>query len=238
MASKYKEQLRPKAKDYIQRLGQCGIIGKIDRFFQYHVKIAISQEETLLGNINLYYSPKKQTFKIATNEVLANTSSLIPILERCWRGEDAPVLERDERIMNNGYHLYVDGSFLNDRVGYGGVIVKQDTVVDELCGTVENPAMHSMRQVGGEIMAVQKALEWCRQHDVKDVDIFYDYAGVEHWVTGSWRAKNEFTQAYAAFVRGCGIQIRWHKIKSHSGDRWNDRADELAKEGTALKLYE
>jgi ribonuclease HI len=64
------------------------------------------------------------------------------------------------------------------------------------------------------------------------VDIFYDYAGVENWATKRWQAKNEFTQAYAAFVRESGIRVYWHKVKSHSGDYWNDRADELAKQGT------
>lgn len=232
MASKYEYQLRCKAKEYIQSLKKCDITGKIDRFYQYHVKIAITQRQTSLGYVNLYYSPKKQTFKIATNEVLVETTTLIPILERCWQDDDAPVFVSEDAVSDDTHHLYVDGSFLDGRAGYGAVIVKQDIMIDELRGTVENADMLSMRQVGGEIMAVQKALEWCQKHAVQTVDIFYDYAGIEHWVTGTWQAKNEFTRAYAGWVNSCGIAIRWHKVKSHSGDRWNDRADELAKQGT------
>jgi len=232
MASPYENQLRPKAEDYIQTLAQSGITGTIGRFFQYHVKIAITQNNTPLGHVNLYYSPKKGSFKIATNEVHVDADTLVSILERCWEGEVAPTFEMMAETPNDRHHIYVDGSFMSGRVGYGAVIVKGDAIFDELSGPVRNTAMHSMRQVGGEIMAVQHALEWCQQHNVTEVDIFYDYAGVENWVTGRWQAKNEFTQAYVAFVQESGIHVYWHKVKSHSGDYWNDRADELAKQGT------
>ena len=80
-------------------------------------------------------------------------------------------------------------------------------------------------------MAVQHGLSWCQEHGVEAVDVFFDYAGIENWATGRWQAKNEFTQVYARFVQMCDIIIRWHKVKSHSGNYWNDRADELAKQG-------
>jgi ribonuclease HI len=232
MAPKYENELRPKAKEYIAILARSGISGTIGRFFQYHVKIAIAQNDIPLGHVNLYYSPKKQSFKIATNEVQVDADRLVPILERCWVGEAAPVFAMQEHTESDRHHIYVDGSFMGGRIGYGAVIVKDGVMVDELSGSVKNKAMHSMRQVGGEIMAVQYALEWCRQHDVAEVDIFYDYAGVENWPTKRWQAKNEFTQAYATFVQESDIRVYWHKVKSHSGDYWNDRADELAKQGT------
>jgi ribonuclease HI len=232
MASKYERKLRPKAEHYVEALSQCGICGTIGRFFQYHVKIAISQEHTPLGTVNLYYSPKKQTFKITTNEVLVEPETLVPLLERCWQGESAPIFQLSDNPPSDGYQLYVDGSFLNGRVGYGVVIVKQEIMLDELYGQVKDAAMQSMRQVGGEIMAVQYGLSWCQDHAVEAVGVFYDYVGIENWATGRWQAKNEFTQAYARFVQTCDIVIRWHKVKSHSGDYWNDRADELAKQGT------
>jgi viroplasmin and RNaseH domain-containing protein len=31
------------------------------------------------------------------------------------------------------------------------------------------------------------------------------------------------------------IKIHWRKVNSHSGDRWNDRADVLAKQGAAVQ---
>jgi len=34
-------------------------------------------------------------------------------------------------------------------------------------------------------------------------------------------------------MRSCRIRIEWHKVDSHTGDRWNERADELAKKGAS-----
>lgn len=33
-------------------------------------------------------------------------------------------------------------------------------------------------------------------------------------------------------MRGCGIQIVWNKVKSHSGNPWNEYVDRLAKRGS------
>ena len=37
------------------------------------------------------------------------------------------------------------------------------------------------------------------QYDV--LELFYDYEGIEKWVTGEWRAKNPLTQTYRDFMR-------------------------------------
>ena len=37
------------------------------------------------------------------------------------------------------------------------------------------------------------------------------------------------SQISAEFVRKSGIRIHWQKVASHTGNRWNERADELAK---------
>jgi ribonuclease HI len=103
--------------------------------------------------------------------------------------------------------------------------------VAELSGPVEEEGLQGMRQVGGEIHAIYKAMEWCQEHSVEEVEGFYDYAGLEKWATGEWQAKNPATQAYAKFMRECPVSIRWRKVESHTGDRWNDRADQLAKRG-------
>jgi len=129
------------------------------------------------------------------------------------------------------FKVYLDGSFINGSVGYGLVILKGEEVVEELFGTVGDT---STRQVAGELYAVEEAIRWCRKHSVKEVSIYYDYKGIEKWATGEWKAKQPLTQKYAAFVRGSGIRIHWHKVASHTGDHWNDRADELAKKGAGL----
>ncbi len=129
------------------------------------------------------------------------------------------------------YEIYVDGSFINGATGYGAVILKNGKVVDELYGTVAASEVNNTRQVAGELIAVKKALKWCVEHSITEVSIYYDYFGIEKWATGSWKTNQPLTQEYARFVRECPIKIQWHKVDSHTGNRWNDRADALAKKG-------
>jgi viroplasmin and RNaseH domain-containing protein len=135
-----------------------------------------------------------------------------------------------------GYEIYVDGSFINGRTGYGAVILKDGEVVDELSGAVSDPSVAYARQVAGELLAVEESLRWCEKHSVNEVSIFYDYYGIEKWATGRWKANQPLTVNYREFVRGSGVRVHWHKVNSHAGDRWNDRADALAKKGAGASL--
>jgi len=143
-----------------------------------------------------------------------------------WNAETPEDEEPDAR-----YEIYVDGSFINGATGYGAVILKNGKVIDELCGLVDASDVNGTRQVAGELFAVREALAWCHSHSVGEVDIYYDYLGIEKWATGQWKTNQPLTKDYARFVRSCPVRIHWHKVNSHSGDRWNDRADALAKKG-------
>ena len=135
------------------------------------------------------------------------------------------------RNSNLKYEIYVDGSHINGATGYGAVILKDGRMVDELCGPVDSVEVASTRQVAGELVAVKEALKWCVQHSISEVSIYFDYLGIEKWAAGEWKTNQPLTKDYARFVRECPIKIRWRKVNSHSGDRWNDRADALAKKG-------
>jgi ribonuclease HI len=129
----------------------------------------------------------------------------------------------------------VDGSFIDGATGYGAVILKHGTVVDELSGAVDASEVNGTRQVAGELAGVKEALKWCLRHSVNEVAIYYDYLGIEKWARGQWKTNQPLTKAYARFVSDCPIKIQWRKVDSHTGNRWNDRADALAKQG-ALSL--
>ncbi len=133
------------------------------------------------------------------------------------------------------YHVYVDGSFIDNRVGYGVVILRDGAMVQEFFGAVDDPAVQSMRQVAGELTATLTALAWCRENGLTQVTLFYDYAGIEAWATGKWKTNLDATRTYAATAKDyrAAMRITWRKIASHTGDRWNERADVLAKQGAS-----
>ncbi len=133
------------------------------------------------------------------------------------------------------FEIYVDGSFINGATGYGAVVLENGKVVDELSGAVDASEVNETRQVAGELVAVKKALNWCCEHSVDEVSIYYDYLGIEKWATRQWKTNQPLTKDYARFVAECPIKIHWHKVDSHTGNRWNDRADSLAKQGAGSR---
>ncbi len=136
---------------------------------------------------------------------------------------------------SGSYQIYVDGSYINGKIGYGIVILKNEELIEELNGQIRDPLANSSRQVGGEIIAVQKALEWCEKEEVAEVDLFYDFSNVKKWATGEYRTKIPLTKRYKEFIDGIKTRVNWNKVKAHSGDKWNERADRLAKEGAGIK---
>lgn len=125
--------------------------------------------------------------------------------------------------------IYVDGSFSNGRAAYAALIMADGEELARLVGVDVSEELLSMRNVGAEMTAVVRALAWCRKQSIPEVTIYFDYQGLESWVIGAWKAKNPYTQKYAAFVQNCGVSITWRKVKAHSGNQHNEIVDGLAR---------
>ena len=67
------------------------------------------------------------------------------------------------------------------------------------------------------------------------LSIVYDYLGIEKWYKGEWKAKTPIAIEYVNYANEAKkkININFFKIESHTNNKYNDLADELAKE--ALK---
>ncbi len=128
---------------------------------------------------------------------------------------------------------YVDGAYRDGGVGYGFIIFDRSTVLAERSEPVPKGIWADSRQVGGELLATMAVLAWCDDRGVREVTVFYDYEGIRAWATGKWRAKKDITQTYVKEIRSRQVKVRWVKVKSHSGDPYNERVDRLAKEGAA-----
>jgi len=131
------------------------------------------------------------------------------------------------------YEVYTDGSFYKGKYSYGYAFIKNGEVVFESKGVGEDLEAASMRNVAGELAAVQHAVEKAKTLNAR-ILIYHDYSGISHWVTGDWQAKNKFTQAYVAFMRAHHGLYEFKKVSGHSGDRFNDYVDRLAKEALGI----
>ena len=241
MAYLYEAELHKEAEKFIHALEEAGILGRIapDGFRDYLVKVAVTRGQKSFGNINLYYTATKQSLSLKCHEL--QDKSITPDLEMIWAGYYAskqtprPTSTPVQLAPSKEYEAYVDGSFIEGPVGYGTLILKAGKPIYEIGATVEDPTLLDMRQVGGELYAVYAAIKWCQNNHVQKIALFYDYEGIESWATGRWKANNPATQAYASFMRTCDVEILWNKVKSHTGNPWNDYADRLAKQGSQSK---
>ena len=128
---------------------------------------------------------------------------------------------------------YVDGSF-NEALGryaFGCVLLTPEGKVVEKSGNGNRPDCLAIRNVAGEMIGAMFAVRWGIRNGYDSIDIYYDYEGIEKWAVGAWKTKNELTQKYAAFMKEQQefIQIGFHKVKAHSGNEYNEKADKLAK---------
>lgn len=148
-------------------------------------------------------------------------------------------LNKDKNIDNEGQKececmiSYVDGSYEDSLKKYGsGVVIlyKNDKVTFSIPGN--DPKFLSMRNVSGEIKAAQKAMEYAIENNIDKLAIYHDYEGIEKWCTGVWKANKEGTKLYRDFYNSISekLNIEFVKVKAHSGDKYNEEADKLAKE--------
>ena len=143
-------------------------------------------------------------------------------------------IENNKENEVSGLKVYVDGSFMvhKNNYSYGLVVVEDDKVLYEDNGIGYNKDAIALRNVSGEVMGAEKAVEYAISNSFKEVTIFFDYQGVESWAIGTWKRNNIITQNYHKFMQDKmqKIKINFKKVKGHSGDKFNDLADKLAKE--------
>lgn len=133
---------------------------------------------------------------------------------------------------------YVDGSFnLSTGVyGYGGVLLCRDGSIRPLQGHGRDETLRTMRNVAGEIHGSMAAIQAAADAGIASITIFYDYMGIEMWANGQWKTNKEGTRAYKAFIEAIRprIEIRFQKVAAHTGVRFNELVDQLAKASVGI----
>ena len=130
---------------------------------------------------------------------------------------------------------YVDGSY-NDslkKYAFGCVFLFGDGRIYTEYGNGDNPQSLQHRNVTGEMLGAMYAVRFAMLNGFKEIEIRYDYEGIEKWVTGAWRSKTELTQKYAEAMRewGKSIRITFTKVAAHTNIKYNELADQMAKKG-------
>ena len=132
---------------------------------------------------------------------------------------------------------YVDGSFNSANMEYAyGLVLYANGELYEDCGSGFDEDMSAMHNVAGEIEGAMHAMKYCLEHHIGSLDIYYDYKGIECWALGEWKTNRDGTRAYKEFYDSIKdiLKVSFNKVKGHSGDLGNDRADELAKQALGI----
>jgi len=132
---------------------------------------------------------------------------------------------------------YVDGSY-NEREnlgGYGCVLLEGDTIRKKLRGSIVLKKDNS-RNIHGELWATIKAVKWAIDNEYGVVEVRYDYMGIENWAKGMWKTNKKLTKNYRRKMVKLmeQIDVEFTKVKAHSGNKYNDIADVLAKEAAGI----
>lgn len=131
--------------------------------------------------------------------------------------------------------VYVDGSYHDGlkKYAFGCVFLVKPGEIRLAYGNGDNPQSLAQRNVTGEMLGAMYAVRTAMVNGYGEIEICYDYEGIEKWVTGEWKSKTELTQKYTASMRKWGqdIGIFFTKVAAHSNVAYNELADETAKRG-------
>lgn len=136
--------------------------------------------------------------------------------------------------------IATDGSYMEDVnkdiAGAGWIEITKDhkEPKNDTC------APEGMRNVAGEIKAIEKGIEWARSKGFKRLDIYFDYAGLVGWAYGynvhinkkNDKGKNDLRVKYYNLIKETSkhMKLVFHKVSAHTNVKYNEEADRLAKE--------
>lgn len=144
----------------------------------------------------------------------------------------------EEKTEDSTAVAYVDGSYnINTKIFGCGVVIFYKGNETKFSKAFSDPEMALMRNVAGEIEGAKLAMQYCVDNNIAEIDIYYDYEGVEKWCTGAWKTNKEGTAAYKRFYDEISksVKVSFNKVKGHSGDTFNDMADRLAKDAVGVE---
>ena len=148
---------------------------------------------------------------------------------------------------DDGLKIYTDGACSNNQgensVGsWGFVYVVNDQVISKAGGKNYPDTTNNIMELMAVVQALFRAVSYNYQKDYSKISIHTDSAyvlnGITQWIH-NWR-KNNWVNSKGQPVANRDLweglyeltlkfdNLEWVKVKGHSGDKWNELADDLA----------
>ena len=124
---------------------------------------------------------------------------------------------------------YTDGSYSPDRGKYSyGVAIYNAGGEYHLSGRPNDPDMAKFANLAGEAEAVAMAVSFCKDRGVEKLTVFHDFDQLPGWARG----EHPTLPVAARLHKSCaasGVDLSFVKVKAHSSNKGNFKADALAK---------
>ena len=139
---------------------------------------------------------------------------------------------------------FVDGSYKDKmegcskgKIGYGVVLITKSEK-KKLSGSCCNEEMLNLHNIAGELLGTKRAVRWVAERSqFHSRDLDFDFNGIAYF-SKNWGKPNKFIDEYIDFIDKQTININYYKVKAHTGIKYNEEADKLAKESLTKESSE
>ena len=123
--------------------------------------------------------------------------------------------------------------------GWGAIFIQNSQVVKKICGYEKDTTNNKM-----ELTAAIQALKHAQSNTVIEVftDSTYLKQGITEWIK-NWKLNNwkkgriKNRELWEDLDKlNSQLKVNWYWVKAHSGDKYNEMADALAKYAIAKKI--
>lgn len=134
---------------------------------------------------------------------------------------------------------YTDGSFDGKYAKWAYLLVENNAIIHQDSGLIIDPIINDIWNIAGECYALMQAVAFAKENKIR-LKVYYDYSGLRAWLADffgekPWQTKKPFTKYYRDYMLEYKNFIYdLIKVKGHSGNFFNDKADELA--GNAVNI--
>ena len=142
-----------------------------------------------------------------------------------------------DKLESNEMIAYVDGSFFSESKTYSyGIVIITKEGKETFSGKDNDKKLVEMRNVAGELKGALTAMKIAIDRGMDTLYLHYDYAGIEQWAKGHWKRNKEGTKLYKEYYDSIKdkLNVVFIKVLAHSGVKYNEEADKLAKEAIHL----